>query len=112
MTEKINKRASNEVRCPPKMIRTAKNTGRSACATRLLGGLGLHLVEGEAEARLVAVGGVLVENALGDGLIDRRKRGIQKIGCRGDVAGGNGGANARAVGTIDFGPLARLRRAL
>jgi hypothetical protein len=46
-TEERKKKANNEVRCPPKMIRTAKNTGRSACATRLLGGLGLYLVEGE-----------------------------------------------------------------
>ena len=86
---------------------------------KLLCGFGFGLVEGEGEAGFVAVGGVFVEHAFGNRLIDRGKRGIQKIGGRGDVTGGkggaetaHGGANARAIGAIDFGALARLCRAL
>src|SRR5882672_10739602 len=72
-----------------------KRTGRDACPTkssklRLLGGFGLEAVVRQGEARFVAVAGVLVEHALGDGLVNGRHRGVQEIAGSGGVAGGNG----------------------
>src|SRR6266850_5537228 len=74
-----------------------KRTGRDACPTkssklRLLGGFGLESVVGQGEARFVAVGGVFVEHALGDGLVDGGHRGMDEIARSGGVSGGDGGA--------------------
>src|ERR1700686_4593840 len=63
-------------------------------AEMLLRSLGLDAVEGEGEARLVTVASVLVQHALGDGLIDRGHRRMEKIAGGGGVSGGDGGAQA------------------
>src|SRR5271168_1133717 len=83
------------------------------------GGGGLDAVEGQREAGLVAVAGILVEDALGDGLIDGGKRGLQQIAGGGSVAGSDRGAqllhegaDASAVGAVHTGALTRLRRTL
>ena len=96
-----------------------ENWNQSRRPKLLGGGLGLGLVEGQSEARLVAIRGVLVEHALGDGLIDGGHRGVQESGSGGGVAGGNGGAqtlhggtHAGAVRLIDGGAFARLDGAL
>src|SRR6267143_953110 len=85
----------------------------------LLRGLGFDAVVGQREARLVAVGGVLVQHVLGNGLIDCRHGRLQKIARSGGVAGGDGGAQTPhqsthpgAVRAVDFGAFTRLRRAL
>src|ERR1700674_3283062 len=87
--------------------------------TLLLRGLCFDAVVGQREARLVAVGGVLVQHALGNGLVDCRHRGLKKIARSAGVAGGDGRAqppDQRAdrcsVGAVYFGALARLLRAL
>src|SRR6266850_4996222 len=86
---------------------------------RLLGGFGLESVVGDREARFVAVAGVFVKHALGDGLVNGGHRGVEKIARSAGVAGGDGGAQAAhqradpgAVGAVHFGALTRLRRPL
>src|SRR6267142_1425679 len=86
---------------------------------KLLGDFGFDAVVGEGEARFVAVAGVFVEHALGDGLVDGGHRGVQEIARGGGVAGSNGGAQTAhqradpgAVGAVHFGALTRLRRPL
>lgn len=93
--------------------------GEPCGAKRLLGGLGFNFVVGQRETRLVAVAGVLVQDAFGDGGVDGGERRIEEIAGRGGVPGGDGGAqtlhgtaNAGAVGAIHFGALTRLYRAL
>src|SRR5215469_6017813 len=49
-------------------------------------GFGFQLVVSEVQTGLVAVGGVFVKNTLGDGLIDRRHRGMEQVARRGCVA--------------------------
>src|SRR6266581_1018044 len=85
----------------------------------LLRGLRFNAVEGQREARFVAVGGVLVQHVLGNGLVDCRHSGLQKIARSGGVARGDGGAqtahhraDASAVGAVDLVALKRLRRPL
>src|SRR6266436_5679071 len=87
--------------------------------TRLLGSLGLAAVVSEAEAGFVAVAGVFVKHALGDGLVDGGHRGVEEIARSGRVAGGDSGtqtahqrADPGAVGAVHFGALTRLRRPL
>src|SRR6202158_4368508 len=96
-----------------------KPTKSKSRRTLLLSGLGFDAVVGQREARLVAIGGVLVQHVLGNGLIDCRHRGLQKIARSSGVAGGDGGAqtahqraDAGAVGAVHFGAFTRLRRAL
>lgn len=86
---------------------------------KLLGGFCLQLVKGQGEPGLVAISCVFVENALGNGGIDRRHSRLQKVGGGSGIAGSdrgaqafNGAANAGAVSAIHFRPLTRLRRAL
>src|SRR5438034_10746182 len=57
-----------------------------------LGGLCFDNVVRHREARLVTVGGVLVQHALGYGLVDCRASGMKKFTCQGGVAGRVGGA--------------------
>ena len=47
---------------------------RRANREELLGGFGLHLVKGKRQAGLVTVRRILMQNALADRLVDRRKR--------------------------------------
>src|SRR5882762_3204228 len=102
-------------RSPPLQKPTRPKSGR----TLLLRGFRFDAVVGQREARLVAVGGVLVQHVLGNGLVDCRHRGLEKIARGSGVAGGDGRAQAphqcadpRAVGAVYFGALKRLRRAL
>src|SRR5467141_3469698 len=92
---------------------------RKAGKPLLLRGLGFDAVVGQREARLVAVSGVLVQHALGNGLVDCRHHRMKKVARSSGVAGGDGGAQAPhqsadpcAVGAVDFGAFTRLRRAL
>src|SRR5882762_158286 len=96
-----------------------KPTRSKAGEPLLLRGLGFDAVVGQREARLVAVSGVLVQHALGNGLVDCRHHGMKKVARSSGVAGGDGRAQAPhqsadpgAVGTVDFGAFMRLRRAL
>src|SRR5260370_41998970 len=58
----------------------------------LLRALRLDAVEAQREARFVAVGGVLVQNVLGNGLVDCRHGGVQKIARGSGIAGGDSSA--------------------
>jgi hypothetical protein len=85
----------------------------------LLCGFRGEAVEGYREARLVAVAGVFVQHALGDGLVDRGHRGVKQIARGGSIGGGDGSAQAAhqradagAVRAVDVGALTRLRGAL
>jgi hypothetical protein len=49
---------------------------RNAGEPLLLRGLGFDAVVGQGEARLVAIGGVFVQHAFGNGLVDGRHRGL------------------------------------
>src|SRR5262249_51631098 len=55
---------------------------------------GLYGVERHMQARFIAVPGVLVENALGNGLVDRGERRLQQIPCCGGVLGSDRRAQA------------------
>ena len=55
----------------------ARDYSYSRAVEALLGGLGLEAIVGDVKARLVTVGGVLVEHALGNGLVDRRHGGLE-----------------------------------
>src|SRR6267378_2752455 len=86
---------------------------------KLLISFGFYAVVGEREARLVAVAGVFVKHALGDGLVDGGHRGVEEIARSGGVAGGDGGAQAAhqradpgAIGAVHLRALTRLRRPL
>src|SRR6266851_10376260 len=104
---------------PPRRAPLQKpKTSKSGIAL-LLRGLRFDAVVGHGEARLVAVGGVLVQHILGNGLVDCRHRGLKQVARSGGVAGSDGGAqtahhraDASAVGAVDFRALKRLRRAL
>src|SRR5580704_3974090 len=85
----------------------------------LRGTLRLQLVIRQIQTRFVAVRRVLVQNALGDRLIDRRHRRMQQICRRRGIARRNRraetlhrSAHTRAVRTVHICTLARLRRAL
>src|ERR1700730_955500 len=102
-------------RGPPLQKPAKSKSGR----TLLLRGFRFDAVEGQREARLVAVGGVLVQHVLGNGLVDCRHRGLKQVARRGGVSGGDGRAQAphqradpRTVGAVDLGALAGLLRAL
>src|SRR6266853_135367 len=102
-------------RGPPLQKPTRSKSGKAL----LLRGFRFDAVEGQREARLVAVGGVLVQHVLGNGLVDCRHRGLKKIARGGGVSGGDGRAqtphhraDASAVGAVDFGALKSLRRTL
>src|SRR6266404_8632874 len=112
-------------RGPPLQKPTRSKRGKvPACKSKsgrtlLLRGFRFDAVEGQREARLVAVGGVLVQHVLGNGLIDCRHGGLQKIARSGGVASSDGGAQTPhqstdpgAVRAVDFGAFTRLRRAL
>src|SRR5579884_2213294 len=86
---------------------------------KLLCGLRAQFVKGQMEPRLVAVGGIFVQHALGDGPIDGRQGGRQQIarggcvtGCQGGAESPDHGADAGAVGAVHFGALTSLGRAL
>src|SRR6266480_3022115 len=102
-------------RGPPLRKPARSKSGKSL----LLRGFRFDAVVGQRETRLVAVGGVLVQHVLGNGLIDCRHRGLQKIARGGGVACGDRGAqsahhrpDAGAVGAFDLGALKGLRRPL
>src|SRR6202521_3795692 len=108
------KRTGGPRPAPPQKL-TKSKSGR----TLLLRGLGFDAVVGQREARFVAVGGVLVQHVLGNGLVDCRHRGMKKVARRGGVPGGDRGAQTPhqspdpgAVGAVHLGALTRLRRPL
>jgi hypothetical protein len=80
---------------------------------------GFDVIEGQGEARFVAVAGVFVKDALGDRAVDRRHRGMEKIACGSGVTSGDGGAEAAhhgayasAIGAVDVGAFEGLLRTL